>query len=375
MVSGTSSFTSYGGKLEEKYHYIPIPYFGTFLFFFFLQGIFKKGRSLYYLIPFFFFLILGMGINGPFKFFYSFPPFSLIRYPERFLPLTLVPIFLISLNYEKKRYYPILAHFLIFIISYSLSFPNNLLNFIPFFILILLSILPFSKILSLLPFLEILVAFPIFTLQEFKLPKPPIDLKLNELKRLCPPQKDLNLLRFLYPNNYFTKESDFKGAIALEGYTNLYYPLQISYTPHPLYLKIYNNSLKDIDFFKSCNGFGIIEKDEIGWEKVNSLPLIEPEPLFFKFLGDGFLIKFNLKEDGEVIVRFLKLPFTRVYKNRKRIKIEEEEKWIRFKLVKGDNKILIKFTPLILKFLYTLSFFAWFFFLCYSIIKWIISLF
>ncbi len=371
LSSGTASFYN-----TNEYSYIPVLFFGTYIFFNFLQSLFSKGRNKYYLIPFFFFLILSMGTNGMFSFLYKIPPFSFLRYPERFLPLTLIPMVIESFEKKEKKLLPFLLHFSLIIISYILFFPKSFIFLLPLISLILLFLIPKdSKLLFFPIFFDLVLSLPLFTIQEFKIPKIQFDIKNPALKRIFIPEKNIIYLKYLYPNNYFTKESDLKGINSLESYTNLFYPISTNFTPSPLPLKIYNESLKDKEFFLSCEYFGIIEKEELKWLKIKSIPIIEEEFSNFKILSDGFKFDLVLKKEKDITLRFLNLPFTKVKANGNIIKVDKKDKFIKFKLKEGNYNIKVSFTPIILKIIYFISLLLWFFFLCYLIIIWIMQLF
>lgn len=371
LPAGTASFYN-----TSEYSYIPILFFGTFLLFNFLQSLFSKGRNKYYFIPFFFFLILSMGTNGIFSFLYEIPPFSLLRYPERFLPLALIPMVLTSFEKKEKKLIPFFLHFSLIIISYILFFPKSFIFSLPLISLILLFFIPKdSKLLFIPIFFDLVLSLPLFTIQEFKIPKIQFDIKNSVLTRIYIPEKNIIYLRYLYPNNYFTKESDLKGINSLESYTNLFYPISTNFTPSPLPLKIYNESLKDKEFFLSCEYFGVIEKEKLNWIKIKSVPIIEEEFSNFKILSDGFKFDLVLKEEKDIILRFLNLPFTKVKANGNIIKIDKKEKFIKFKLKEGNYNIKVSFTPITLKIIYFISLLLWFSFLCYLIIIWIMPLF
>jgi len=371
LPAGTSSFYN-----TNEHSYIPILFFGTSIFFNFLQALFSKGKNKYYLFPFLFFLILSMGTNGIFSFLYKVPPFSFLRYPERFLSLALIPMAVGSFEKKEKKLTPFLLHLFLIIISYILFFPKSFIFLLPLISLFLLFLIPYnSKLLIFIPFFDFLLSIPLFTAQEFKIPKIQFDVKNPSTTRIFIPEKNINYLKYLYPNNYFTKESDLKGINSLDSYTNLFYPISTNFTPSPLPLKIYNESLKDKEFFLSCEFFGLIEKGELKWFKIKSKPIIEEEISNFKNLSDGFKFDLILKEEKEVVLRFLNLPYTKVKVNGKIIKINKNEKWIKFRLFSGKYNVNITFTPLILKLIYLLSLLLWLSFLCYLIIVWIMQLF
>ncbi|MEJ5165606.1 MAG: hypothetical protein WHV67_01085, partial [Thermoanaerobaculia bacterium] len=364
LPGGTASFYNSG-----NYLYLPVLFFGTFLFSGFLSGLAARGKRTY-LIPFFLFLILSMGNSGILKIFYSFPPLSLLRYPVRFLPLCLLPMLLISFT-RKKSILPFIIHLFLILLSFALFFPQNIIFLLPILSLILIFLNPEKSLfLIFLPVFDLILSLPLFTLQELKIPKLPFEYKNPALFRLYVPEKDLIFIRYLYPGNIFTKESDERAISALDSYTNLFYPISTSYTPHPFPLKKYINFYKNGDFLLSCEYFGFIEKNELKWQKLKSKPIIEPEPENFKLKGDGFEFEINLPENREVILRFLNLPYTKVYIDGKKIEIEKKENWIKFNLKEGKYKIKISFTPILLKIIYFMSLIAWILFLCYLIIEW-----
>lgn len=371
LLSGTSSFYN-----SNEYSYLPILYIGTFLFSNFLLGLFSRGKKNYYLIPFFFFLFLSMGNSGLFKFLFSFPPLSLLRYPDRFLPLCLVPMVLISFEKKEKKTFVFLFHLLLVLISFLLFKPANLIFLIPPISIILILLIPQkSKLLILIPLLDFLLSFPLFKTQEFKIPELKTEFQESQFFRLCVPEKDILYLKYLYPNNSFTKESDLKGVLSFESYTNLFYPVQTNYTPHPFPLKVYKDLSFQKDFFLYCNFFGIIEKDGLKWQKLQSYPIIQPQPENFEIKADGFKFKLNLEKKEEINLGFINLIYTEIHANGKKINMDKNEKTIKFTLEKGNYEIKISFTPFILKIIYFISFLAWISFLCYLIIRWIISLF
>lgn len=366
LFGGSASFYN-----SYEYSYLPILFFGTFIFSSFLSGLFSSKKKLY-LMPFFFFLFLSMGNFGVLKFLFYFPPFSLLRYPERFLPLCIVPMLLIGMEKCGKKFLVFFIHFFLIILSFLFFPPKSLIFLFPlisFFLLIIIS--EKSKFLIFIPFLDLILSLPLFTVQKFEIPKLPYEFKKQPLFRIAIPEKNIIYFKYLYPNNYFTKESDLKGILSFESYTNLFYPVLTNYTPHPFPLKIYKEFSKDRDFILSCSLYGIIERDGLKWLKLKSAPLFESEIENLKIKGDGFEFKLNLKKKEKVILRFLNLKYTKVYANGKKIEIEKGEKWIKFNLKPGNYDIKISFTPLILKIFYLLSFLAWISFLCYLIIKWI----
>lgn len=369
LAGGSASFYNL-----NEYTYLPVLFFGTFLFSNFLSGLFSKSKKIY-LIPFLFFLILSSGTSGFFNFFYSFPPFSLLRYPSRFLPLCLLPMLLISFE-KRKNFLAFLIHLFLIFLSFIFFLPKSLIFAIPVLSLILIFFLKEnSKFLIFIPLLDLIISLPLFTIQNLRIPELPFKFKNPALFRVYVPDKDINYIRYLYPANSFTKESDFKGILALDSYTNLFYPVSTSYTPHPFPPKKYKDFSKKEDFLISCQYFGFIDKDGLKWQKLKSKNLVEPEVENFKLKGDGFEFKLILKEEKEIILRFLKLPYTKVLANGEKIPVEKEENWIKFKLKEGNYLIKVNFTPLFLKIFYFLSLIAWILFLCYFIIKWITSLF
>ena len=371
LISGTASFYN-----SNDYSYLPILFFGTHLFSNFLCGAFLKNKKNIYLVTFFFTLILSMGSFGIFKFLFYLPPFSLLRYPDRFLTFCIVPMLLIALEKKKNSKGAFLLHFTLILISFLFYAPKNIIFLIPTITIFFILIIPQkSKLIILIPFLDLILSLPLFTSVHFKIPTLPFDLKKQNFLRVSPPEKNLIYLKYLYPNNYFTKESDFKGIQALESYTNLFYPISTNYTPHPFPSKIYKNSYEEIDYKLSCKYIGIIEKERLKWHQINSFPLFEPEIENLRIKGDGFEFKVNLNKEEKIILRFLDLKYTKVFANGKKIEVEKDEKWIKFYLKPGNYDIKISFTPLILKILYLLSFLAWGIFLCYLIIKWIFLLF
>lgn len=221
-----------------------------------------------------------------------------------------------------------------------------------------------------MPVFDFALSFPLFTIQELKIPKLPYEYKNPALFRLYVPEKDIIFIRYLYPGNKFTKESDERAISALDSYTNLFYPISTSYTPHPFPLKKHKKFYKNEDFLLSCEYFGFIEKNELKWQKLKSKPIIEPEPESFKLCGDGFEFEIVLPEDREIIIRFLNLPYTKLFINGKKFELEKKENWIKFNLKEGNYKIKVIFTPILLKIIYFISFIAWILFLCYLIIEW-----
>lgn len=364
LPAGTSSFLNFFTG-EKKYSYLPIPFFGTFIFFSFLSGIFKLKKNYIYLILFLFFLFLSTGEDGIFKFIFEFPPFSFMRYPQRILPFCLFPMFLISLQIEKKAL-PFFLHLFFILLAFSFFPPKNPIFYTPLFSLFLILIIPFkSKFLMFIPFLDFFISFQFLIFEKFEIP--PLNLNFKDL-RVCIPEKNLIFFNFLYPNNVFSKESDLRAIRIFEGYTNLFYPVHTSFTPHPFPLKLQKD---EKIFYPSCKIFGFIEKNEIFWEFLKNDPLIDKDIIWFKTKGDGFHFKIKLEEEREIKLNFLKLPYMKVYANKKRIEVDKEKIFISFKLKKGEYEIKITFTPLILKIFYFISFIAWIFFLCYLIIRWI----
>jgi len=363
-----------GGRLT----YLPVPYLGAVALFFFLQGLMARGRHRLYVLPLGLFVLLAAGAGGPLGFLYGNPGMEWVRFPPRFLLCALPLVFLTAMKSEGMRWPAAAAQALLLAICWAALGPSRPLLFLPAAVLLVLVWIPRSTyFLAALVLVDIAAqVYPIFFIQDAAVFARPLPITVPATARTYTPPESASLLRWVYPYGGYSPESDRRAVVSLMGYSNLYYRMAVTSTPHPLKNPV--AAMVEALPAEECAASLSPRLDPlsgVSWESGPARPLISGTARSPQWTGSGLAFDADNPLPRDCTVRLARLPQTRVRVDGAPVGLKSDGPWIVFPLPAGRRHVEIGFVPPVLRWVFLLSAVSWILFLCYAIFRWITPLF